>query len=204
MSAAQRPTSNKTLVVLTGPMAAGKGALEEWAEARSIPFVSMSEVIEEHAGKQKEEIGREGMQDFANAQRRAHGPDVYARKTAEHIDTNDSSLAIVDGMRNVRECEYFRTHYRTIVIGIVPESPDQEFENVKERGRPGDPQTKEQFEQVRQRELGHGEGEEGQQVAACLDAADAVIVNPGGEGDHEELVRRFEVILSEQGIKLDR
>jgi dephospho-CoA kinase len=204
VSAAQRPTNNKTLVVLTGPMAAGKGTLEKWAEARSIPFVSMSELIEEQAGQPKEEIGREGMQDFANAQRRAHGPDVYARKAAEHLDTNEGSLAIIDGMRNIHECEYFHAHYRTIVIGIVPESPDQEFEKVKERGRPGDPQTKEQFEQVRQRELGHGESEEGQQVAACLDVADAVIVHAGGEGDHEALVQRFEAILSERGINWER
>ena len=204
MSAAQGPTGNKTLVVLTGPMAAGKGALEKWAQARSIPFVSMSEIIEEHAGKQKEDIGREGMQNFANAQRRAHGADVYAKKTAERIDTNEGPLAIVDGMRNIHECEYFHAHYRTLVIGIVPESPDQEFEKIKERGRPGDPQTKEQFEQARQRELGHGEGEEGQQVAACLDAADAVIVHAGGEGDREELIQRFEAILSEWGIELDR
>src|SRR3712207_6637996 len=62
VSAVQKPAENTTLVVLTGPMAAGKGALEKWAQARNIPFVSMSEIIEEHAGEQKEDLGREGMQ----------------------------------------------------------------------------------------------------------------------------------------------
>jgi dephospho-CoA kinase len=204
VSAAKRPAENKMLVVLTGPMAAGKGSVEKWARARNIPFVSMSELIEEHAGMQKEEIGREGMQDFANGQRHAHGADLYARRIAERIGTIDSSLIIVDGMRNLHECEYFRTHFQTIVVGIVPESPEQEFQNVRKRRREGDPQTREQFERARQRELGHGEGEEGQHVAACVDAADVVIVHGGGEGDGAKLVERFEAILSERGIEAQR
>ena len=190
----------KTVVVLTGPMAAGKEGLEGWAGERRIPFFSMSEMVEEHAGRSKEELGRRGMQDFANEQRAAHGADVYAREIAKRIDSSDSGLVVVDGMRNVHEGEYFRAHYETIIVGIVPSSPEQEFSNMQDRGRPGDPQTKEQFDQLRQRELGVGEGEEGQQVEPCLEMADLVITKEGGEEGTTELVRRFEQILTERGV----
>ncbi len=204
MSTAKPPAKQKTLIVLTGPMAAGKGGLEEWAQHRNIPFISMSAMIEEHAGKAKEDIGRESMQDFANAQRQREGADLYARDVAKRIDMSNSSLAIVDGMRNPHECEYFQARYKVLVIGVVPPSPDQEFDNIRQRARPGDPQTREQFEQLRQRELGDGEGEAGQQVAACLAMADALIVNEGGEENRQNLVERFEAILRDRGIAPDR
>ncbi len=204
MSASRTRTGSKTLIVLTGPMAAGKGALEKWAQDKGIPFLSMSEIVEDHAGQPKEELGREAMQDFANAQRRAQGADLYARETAKRIDVEESPLVIVDGMRNVHEYEYFKTRYRVLVVGVVPPSPDRQFENVKKRGRPGDPQTKEHFERVRRRELGHGEDDHGQQVAACLELADAVIVNAGGEDDRRELVSRFEALLRERGLASGR
>jgi dephospho-CoA kinase len=204
MSTSTRTPAHKTLIVLTGPMAAGKGALEEWAQDKHIPFISMSEIIEEHAGKPKEELGREGMQDFANTQRQIEGADLYAREVGKRVDMTDSSLVIIDGMRNSHECEYFQAHYETLVVGVVPPSPDKEFENIKRRARPGDPQTREQFEQLRQRELGDAEGEAGQQVAACLAMADALIVNEGGEEHRQELVERFEAILRDWGIAPDR
>ena len=203
MGATQGPMKSKTLIVLTGPMAAGKGGLEDWAQEKRIPFISMSKLIEEHAGKDKEELGREGMQEYSNAQRRKHGADLFARETAKRINSNDNEFIIVDGMRNTHEGEYFRSHYQTIVVGIVPPSPEQEFENMQRRDRQGDPNDPQHFEEVRRRELGDGQGEEGQHVDACLRMADATIVNEHGEDGKAQLVGRFEAILRERGIRFE-
>jgi dephospho-CoA kinase len=86
--------------------------------------------------------------------------------------------AAIDGIRNPYEIRYLQENTQFYLVAV--DAPAEvRFERMRERRRSGDPENLEEFVRVDARDRGAGEAEKGQQVGACISAADFSIWNDG-------------------------
>ena len=87
--------------------------------------------------------------------REKNGPGAVAELVKPLIEDSKSSVIIIDGIRSSSEIEVLRK-YGTVKLLAIHASTDTRFGFLQQRGRSDDPQTKENFEERDDRELGVG------------------------------------------------
>ena len=87
--------------------------------------------------------------------REKNGPGAVAELVKPLIEDSKSSVIIIDGIRSSPEIEVLRK-YGTVKLLAIHASTDTRFGFLQQRGRSDDPQTKENFEERDDRELGVG------------------------------------------------
>jgi dephospho-CoA kinase len=189
-----------TVIGLVGPIASGKGVVADLLRERGFFYLSLSDRVREEAKRRGVPEERETLQNIGNELRLREGNDVLARRTADIIGTVSSSNVVIDGIRNPAEIEYLRERFEARIIGVIA-SADVRFQLMQRRKRPSDPETREVFDRLEQRDRGVGEEDHGQQVEACLNLADVTVENPGlGEGGLENLRKNAEEAFHYVGI----
>lgn len=187
-------SSTLTIAVgLTGTIASGKEAVAAMFVEAGFAYFSLSDRVKEEAARQGLlPPSRADLQSIGNELRGHFGPAVWAARTYEKIVTAGVREAVVDGFRNPAEVAYFhdRTNFRLVAVDAPT---DVRFTRQLERRRPGDPGTWAEFLRLDDRDRGLGEGQEGQQVGACLRLADFTISN---DGTLEDLKKKFDPVLS--------
>ncbi len=168
------------MLLITGMPGAGKEEVIRAIIPLGYEVLRMGDVVREMAKERGIEPDRIG--DFANAQRKEHGPYIWAERTAERI--KDPEKTLIDGVRSLEEVEIFRKKGDVTIIAVHA-SPGTRYERLKRRGRGDESDSIEKMLQRDMRELSWGLGN-------VIAMANIMIVN---EGSLEELREKVKEVI---------
>lgn len=179
------------VVGLTGTIGSGKEIAKDFFIKRfNCSYVTLSDVIRGEMERKKRGFNRKNLQDLGNELRKKYGTHILAMLSIEYL-SREKELIIIDGIRNPGEGEFLRKKFGKNFVWIGIDAPRElRFERAAKRGKLSDPKTFEEFVAMDERDLGKDEPEYGQQVKACLERADFLLINDG-------TIEEFENKLSE-------
>ncbi|HVZ12666.1 MAG TPA: AAA family ATPase [Patescibacteria group bacterium] len=177
------------VIILVGPIAAGKGTVVEILKKQGFAPYSFSDRIKEEITRRGLEITRFTLNEVSNDLRHNVAIDVLAQRNADVIDRDQNEKVVVDGARNLDEVNFLKNKYNAKVIGIVADQPTR-YERLKARGAVNENLTFEQFRELDNRELQQADAY-AQQVQKCLDAADIIIDNNGSMEELDKQISKF-------------
>jgi dephospho-CoA kinase len=166
----------------------GKSLLASLFVERGVKAVSMGDVVRDMYSRE----GREGesLMDYAKRIRAERGEDVVARATLERI--KGERLAVVDGVRSLKEVEVF-SNVGDVVIIAVHSSPKLRYSRMTERGRRDDAKSLEELRRRDMEEIRLG-------IGGVIALADFVVVNDGTVEDFRRSSERIvKVLLDVEG-----
>ncbi len=176
------------IVAVTGPNAAGKGAVAEHLIGKGFRYFSLSDVVRQELEQQGLSTNRTRMTEAGAHLRRTFGAGVLATRIQPQL----VDRSVVDSIRHPEEVAVLRRAGDLLLIGITAPSSIR-LERTRRRGRPGD--TKEQEAFLAEEAAQNSTDPEGQRIADCLALADATIINTGTV-DH--LHREVDRLLKER------
>jgi dephospho-CoA kinase len=174
------------LIGLTGTNGAGKGEAAAYFTGKGYAYFSLSDVIREELKARGEASSRDNMIRTGNELRERFGADVLARRTMARIKAagggdghgkaHAEARAVIDSIRNTSEVAFLRRQKGFVLLAI--DAPIAlRFARVSVRGRDESAADLEAFR--RKEDLERAGGASGQQLEACIAAADRLIVNDG-------------------------
>ncbi|MBN2264897.1 MAG: AAA family ATPase [Candidatus Aminicenantes bacterium] len=174
------------LIGLTGTNGAGKGEAAAYFEAKGYARFSLSDVIRDEIERRGETESRDALIRTGNELRERFGADVLARRTMAKVKPGER--AVIDSIRNPDEIAYLRRQEGFVLLAV--DAPiETRFARAAARGRD---ESAADLEAFRRKEDEERRGRAtGQQLEACLAAADDIIVN---DGTLEEFHRRLEEV----------
>lgn len=173
------------LIGLTGTNCAGKGEAAAFFKKKRYACFSLSDMIREELEKRGQPVSRNNLIKMGNDLRERFGADILARRILEKV----GSKAVIDSIRNPKEVERLRRERGFILLAI--EAPAElRYQRAQTRGRDESASTFEEFAAKEKEEMNGMET--GQQLKACLEMADIVIVN---DGTLENLHNKLEALL---------
>jgi dephospho-CoA kinase len=167
-------TAPPRLIGLTGSNGAGKGEAAAYFAAKGYAYFSLSDVIREELERRGEPVSRDNLIRTGNELRERFGADVLARRTMAKV--GEGGRAVIDSIRNTREVAYLRRQDGFVLLAV--DAPIAlRFVRVSVRGRD---ESAADLEAFRKKENEERAGRAtGQQLEACMAAADRLIVNDG-------------------------
>jgi dephospho-CoA kinase len=160
------------VVGLTGPNAAGKGAVADYLRILGFVVHSLSDIVREEAAAGGFPPEREHLIRTGNELRRVGGPGVLAERILPRLGDRD----VVDSIRNPAEVAVLRRAPGFHLLGV--DAPARvRFERSLARSRVGDPVT---FEAFLDRERQENSADPAaQQLRATILLADRIVRNEG-------------------------
>lgn len=179
----------KNVIVIVGPIAAGKGTVVKILEENAFVPYSFSDRIKEEIKNRGMEISRFTLNQISNEMRTSQGDDIWARRNAEAMDQDPHDKIVVDGARNPKEIKFLQDKYNARVLGVTADQAIR-YKRLKTRGLVNENLSFEQFKELDDRELNQTD-EHSQQVNECLSLADRIIDNNGTIDDLNNSVDEF-------------
>lgn len=173
------------VIAFTGLPGSGKSEAVAVAEQHGWTVVRMGDEVRAEAKRRGVELSDENLGRIADELRRREGMDVWARRSLP----GKADRAVIDGIRNIEEIEYFREQLDDFVLVAIHASPDTRYQRLRQRGRADDATSREALRERDERELGWG-------IGSVVAMADVVIVN---EGSLEELQRKVRRLIADMG-----
>jgi dephospho-CoA kinase len=178
------------VIGITGMPAAGKTEAVNVFREKNIPVVLMREVVEKEMEEKGIEVNNENLRNYATELRERYGFDVIAKRCKPMIDEalKKNDVVVIDGIRGIKEVEYFREAYhKNFILIAIHASPKTRFERILKRGLKWDMKTWGEFVWRDKKELSWGLGE-------AIATADYMIVN---ESTLEDLRNKINKIINE-------
>ncbi|MGD1061203.1 MAG: AAA family ATPase [Methanomassiliicoccales archaeon] len=170
------------IIVLAGMPGAGKEEFVEVARTVGYDVVRMGDVVREWAARQGIGSDDRSIGGYADAERKRHGYDIWARRSADKVH---AERTIIDGSRGVDELRVFKSAFgEDVVLLAISSSKKARFERLQRRGRKDAPKTWEEFLARDERELSWGLG-------GLMALADETIINEGALQDFKRNVRKY-------------
>ena len=176
------------IIGLTGRNASGKGAVADYLKQKGFCYYSLSDVLRDFMRKRNIKITRENLIKSGNELREKSGSSVLADKIISRLDRNNNYA--IDSIRNPEEIKSFRKTGNFVLLDIIS-SQKIRFERIKQRNRPGDPETLAEFISMENREL-KSKNKSCQQLMDCAALADYKITN---NGSLQELYNKINKLL---------
>ena len=176
---------NKLLVCLTGMPGAGKSTIAEGLKSEGYEIINLGNAVRNEAKKRNLDASRENLGKLMLELREKNGPGAIAELVETQIQSSNSNVLLIDGVRSNAEIEVLRK-FGTVKLLAIHASTDTRFNFLQKRGRSDDPQTKEHFNERDNRELGVG-------ISNSIALSDFAISNVGKT--KEELIEQtFKII----------
>ncbi len=182
------------IIGLTGSLAAGKGVVANFLKKKGFVYLSLSDELREIMKENKIQLTRENLQNWGNKLREEQGSEVLARRVSEKIKNQEYKRAIIDGIRNPAEVDFFEKNLKNFFLVSVDASSKIRFERMASRNRESDPMEWNDFVRADKRDKGVGEKASGQGVAKCMKKAKFVLMN---EGSLEEVEKKIEKLYGD-------
>lgn len=145
----------KLIVCLTGMPGAGKSTIAEGLESKGYDIINMGNAVREEATKRNLEPTSSNLGKLMLELREKNGPGAIAELIKSQIDSSTASVILMDGVRSSDEIQVLRK-FGNVKLLAIHASTDTRFDFLQKRGRSDDPQTKDNFEERDNRELGVG------------------------------------------------
>ena len=134
---------------------AGKSTIAEGLKLKGYDTINMGNIVRTEAKRRNLEPTGTNLGKLMLELREKNGPGAVAELVIPDIKNSKSDVIIIDGIRSNAEIDVLRK-FGIVKLLAIHASIDKRFEFLKERGRSDDPQTKENFEERDNRELGVG------------------------------------------------
>ncbi|MCD6383624.1 MAG: AAA family ATPase [Thermoplasmata archaeon] len=168
------------VLAFTGLPASGKGAVAQYLERLGYPVISMGDVVREYY---RREVGGamdpDSVGEYAGRMRKAHGEDIWARRTLEYIKDRfpTGGVIVIDGIRSPKEVERFKSDLGGDFLLVAVEAPlEVRFERAVQRGRVDEVRTIEELRRRDERETSWG-------LKEAIEMADVHLDNSGSLQD---------------------
>ncbi|MEC4849077.1 MAG: AAA family ATPase [Nitrosarchaeum sp.] len=145
----------KLIVCLTGMPGAGKSTIADGLKSKGYDVINMGNVVRAEAKNRNLEPTGPNLGKLMIELREKNGQGAIAELVVPQIENTESKVVIIDGIRSNAEIEVLRKH-GTVKLLAIHASTNTRFGFLKNRGRSDDPQTKENFEERDNREIGVG------------------------------------------------
>ena len=166
---------------------AGKSTIADGLKPKGYEIINMGNAVREEARNRNLEPTRENLGKLMLDLREKNGPGAIAELIKPQIESSQSNVILVDGLRSIDEIEVLRK-FGNVKLLAIHASTDTRFDFLQKRGRSDDPQTKEHFEERDNRELGVG-------ISTSIALSDYAISNIGLTKD-ELIESAYEIIQS--------
>jgi len=171
----------KQLILIAGMPGSGKTTVARIIGEHGFKVVSMGDAIREEA--EARGVGGDivSMSRFMVELRRELGDDAVARLVDRKIEKSDSDIIVVDGLRSLKEVEYFKSKGYCLKLMGVLAPISLRYSRLSSRSRPDDPRVLRELEERDRVELSVGLGD-------VLALSDVYVLNDGSLKDLEEAV----------------
>lgn len=171
-----------TVYCFTGYPASGKSTACDIARASETPVFSMGEVVRRYATASLDgDITSNAIGAWATSHREQNGNAVFARYTADIVQSSDPAVAVIDGLRTTEELRVFRKRFTEVVVVYVEASFETRLSRIKTRGRDDEAS----FDAASLRQRDEREAEWGVEDLIAQDHHDTTLQN---EGSYESFV----------------
>lgn len=193
---------SKNVLILVGPICAGKGEVGKILQSQfGYAFYSTSDTLRKIVLQLYGNTDRKNMESHANHLRKTIGHHALAQLTADLADLDPSERIIIDAVRHPGEITYLRQRYPHTTVLVISASQEIRFQRLKQRNRPGDPQTLAEFIETDNREM-YGTGEPyAIKYIDCIQMGDYQITNETTSADLVENLRQFLQSISNNKLK---
>ncbi len=165
----------------------GKSTIAEGLKPKGYDIINMGNAIREEATKRNLEPTSSNLGKLMLELREKNGPGAIAELVKSQIESSTANVILMDGVRSSDEIQVLRK-FGNVKLLAIHASTDTRFDFLQKRGRSDDPQTKDNFEERDNRELGVG-------ISNPIALSDYAISNIGLTKD--ELIKAaFEIIQS--------
>ena len=134
---------------------AGKSTIADGLKSKGYDVINMGNVVRTEAKNRNLEPTGPNLGKLMIELREKNGQGAIAELVVPQIENAKSKVVIIDGIRSNAEIEVLRKHGIVKLLAIHA-STNTRFGFLKQRGRSDDPQTKENFEERDNREIGVG------------------------------------------------
>jgi len=134
---------------------AGKSTIADGLKSKGYDVINMGNVVRAEAKNRNLEPTGPNLGKLMIELREKNGQGAIAELVVPQIENTKSKVVIIDGIRSNAEIEILRKH-GTVKLLAIHASTNTRFGFLKNRGRSDDPQTKENFEERDDREIGVG------------------------------------------------
>ena len=172
------------IIGIVGRIGAGKDTVAEYlARKYRYAVVAFRDAVKDVTEKEGLEANRANMQAVSKKYRDRYGADYFTNIVLKKIGESGPKV-IVKEMRTDGDVLPLKKAFPRMKIIITEAHAEKRFERMFARGRPGDPQTLEEFEKQdeREEELGYTQ---------ALEYADFAIKNDGTLGELYEKIDKL-------------
>jgi len=134
---------------------AGKSTIADGLKFKGYDIINMGNAVRAEAKNRNLEPTGSNLGKLMLELREKNGQGAIAELVVPQIKNSKSNVIVIDGIRSNAEIEVLR-NYGTVKLLAIHASTSTRFGFLKQRGRSDDPQTKENFEERDNREIGVG------------------------------------------------
>jgi len=134
---------------------AGKSTIADGLQLKGYDIINMGNAVRTEAKNRNLEPTGSNLGKLMLELREKNGQGAIAKLVVPQIKNSKSNVIIIDGIRSNAEIDVLRK-YGTVKLLAIHASTNTRFGFLKQRGRSDDPQTKENFEERDNREIGVG------------------------------------------------
>jgi dephospho-CoA kinase len=166
---------------------AGKSTIAEGLKPKGYDIINMGNAVREEAKKRNLESTSSNLGKLMLELREKNGPGAIAELIKPKIESSTANVILIDGVRSNDEIQVLRK-FGNVKLLAIHASTDTRFDFLQKRGRSDDPQTKDNFDERDNRELGVG-------ISNPIALSDDAISNTGLTKD-ELIESAFAIIQS--------
>lgn len=175
--------NQKVIIGVAGMPGAGKAEIKNTAEKKGYSVVIMGDEIREETRRRGLQPTPENIGKIMLQLREEESSATVAKRCIPKIESAQSDIVFVDGVRSLNEVDKFKKHFANFTLIAVHSSPETRFKRLSKRKRSDDPKGWDIFLQRDQRELSVGQGD-------VIAVADYMIVNEGTYEEYKANVRQ--------------
>ena len=170
----------KKYIGLTSPIQAGMWVVTDELKKYGFVHFSLADRVREETEKQGLVGDRRTWQIVGDVLRQNFGSDILAIQTLALIKDTNYELVIIDSIRHPAEIKYLREQLGDAFTLLGVDAPVKvRYKLMLERRRGVDVLDWEGFLETHKKDVGIGQGDSGQNVAASLELADLLIQHNG-------------------------
>lgn len=177
------------VIGVVGLPASGKGEFSKIAAETGIPVIVMGDMIRAAVSQAGLKPTDANFGATANRLRAENGMDAIAALCVPEINSKNTRLVLVDGIRGDAEVRLFRKHFSTFTLVSIDSSFEKRLDRIRARGRSDDFVLPESLHTRDEREMNWG-------LNKALAEADIKIKN---EGSLEEFSTAVISVLASLG-----